>query len=100
MPSLDMEIVRVGAMSYLGQLSPLEPRMLLTAPCAAFHSPTAQGASQFGTCDHVCEEWRERWAEPRMELYKTSECVVVDREDIKLILRIFFFACYTEAQLI
>lgn len=27
-----------------------------------------------------------------MELYKTSECVVVDREDIKLILRIFFFS--------
>lgn len=35
-----------------------------------------------------------------MELNKTSECVVVDREDIKLILRIFFFACYTEAQLV
>lgn len=47
-------LLRVGAMSYLGQLSPLEPRMLLTAPCAAFHSPTAQGASQFGTCDRQC----------------------------------------------
>lgn len=54
MPSLDTEIVRVGAMNYLGQLSPLEPRILLTASCAAFYSPTAPGASQFGTCDQQC----------------------------------------------
>lgn len=93
MPSLDTEIVRVGAMNYLGQLSPLEPRD--AANCFLCYIPLPNSPRckpVWRMRPAVCEEWRERWAEPRMELDKTSGYDVVDGEAIKLILRIFFFS--------